>query len=163
MKAYLACFLFFALSGCVAHRQALDCLYSGDQASLRHTPDSACAVSTEGKCFSLDVPAGSQVDLGSYAYEVQKVVQSNWHPPEAGMVRRYRGWVELCFSIHRDGTITNIGISHYSGCSRYDAAAINALRASSGVLPFPPEFAASLLRGHFRFFYNMPDGECGGA
>ena len=75
MRHYMLGLLLLTLCGCAAHQ--LDCLSSGDQASHQQVPDSACAASIEGKCFSLDVPPGSKVDLGPYAHQMQQVVQSN--------------------------------------------------------------------------------------
>lgn len=165
MKLPTFILLLVALCACTAREtnHAVDCLSSGDQAAYVRQPHPSCAQAVEGKCFSLEAPAGSHVDLGPYAHEMQIVVQSHWQVPQHAMAHGFRGWVELCFTVLGDGTITDITVGHFSGCSFFDQAAIDALRTSSRELPLPSGFTAPHLKGHFRFFYNMPGEECGGA
>ena len=95
---------------------------------------------------------GSRFDW--YVRAVQGRVSSNWLQStiDAGISVAPR--VTATFDILRDGTITNIQITHSSGNYSVDASALRALQNSSPLDRLPPEYAGSKVSVEFWFDFQ---------
>ena len=95
-------------------------------------------------------------DWGDYAESMVSRIRVNWygHMPEQ---IRYglKGVVTIRFTIHRDGSLSDVTILQSSGIPPYDAAAKQAIELSSPLRPLPADFPNPTERVTCMFYYNM--------
>jgi TonB family protein len=94
--------------------------------------------------------AVKNVDFTKYMAELQRRIKRHWFPPQGTMTRR----VVALFQISRDGTLSNLRITHSSGLSISDNAAMTAVQTSA---PFDhlPDGAPENVDIEFTFDYNV--------
>ncbi len=103
--------------------------------------------------LSFDTPG---YDWGPYARKIYWVIWTNWTqgwPPAAWA--GLKGMVTVHFTIHRDGTVSDIRIDAPSGTPAFDTCATVALEASSPLPPLPADFPKESEGISARFLYNM--------
>ena len=96
---------------------------------------------------------GARVDVPNfccptYLASVVNQIKRNWSQRQA-----VRGQNTLKFTVHRDGTITNISVDQ-SGGALLDIASERALRVTKQVQPLPPEFTPATLEIFLIFEYR---------
>lgn len=96
---------------------------------------------------------GARVDVPNfccptYLAGVVNTIKRNWSQRQA-----VKGQNTLKFTVHRDGSITNIAVEE-SGGALLDIASERALRVTKQVQPLPPEFTPSTLTIYLIFEYR---------
>jgi TonB family protein len=109
----------------------------------------------EAQCVSFDIPKNVSWNLTPYALVVQKRVEKNWKVPATQSIIGKKGLVAICFVVNKDGSISDIKISHSSGDEYLDKLAIDAIRTSNPLPPLPTEVTIPRISGVFQFFYNI--------
>jgi TonB family protein len=95
-------------------------------------------------------------DWGEYAESMVSKIRVNWYANMPELLRTgVKGVVTIRFTIHRDGSITDITILSQSGIPPYDFAARKAIELSSPLKPLPLDFPNNTERVTCMFFYNM--------
>jgi TonB family protein len=99
-------------------------------------------------------------DWGEYAEGMVNRIRVNWYgnmPPliQTGM----KGVVTIRFTIHRDGSITEVVIIKGSGVPPYDFAAKKAIELASPLAALPKDFPNETERVTAMFFYNQDPGK----
>ncbi len=95
-------------------------------------------------------------DWGDYAQSMVSRIRVNWYGNMPQIIRTgMKGVVTIRFTIHRDGTISDITILKTSGVPPYDQAARKAIELSSPLKPLPADFPNSSERVTCMFYYNM--------
>jgi TonB family protein len=109
-----------------------------------------------GPSFQFDTKG---VDFGSWLRRFRAQVYSNWMIPYAAMA--LHGHTVLRFTIHRDGTITDLMILQPSTVDAFTKAAFNAIKASNPTVPLPQEYPDEKMVMTVIFYYNEnpPGGE----
>jgi TonB family protein len=102
-----------------------------------------------GPSFQFDTKG---VDFGSWLRRFRAQVYSNWMIPYAAMA--LHGHTVLRFTIHRDGTITDLMILQASTVDAFTKAAFNAIRASNPTVPLPQEYPDEKMVMTVVFYYN---------
>lgn len=95
-------------------------------------------------------------DWGDYAQSMVSRIRVNWYanmPPlfKSGIP----GVVTIRFTIHRDGSISDVTILKTSGHPPYDQAAKKAIEQSSPLKALPADFPNPTERVTCMFYYNM--------
>ena len=97
-------------------------------------------------------------DFGSrfswYVEAVQRRISSNWLQSTVDPSVAYAPRVIVTFTILRDGTITNIQITHPSNNSSVDNSAIRAVQASSPLDRLPSAYSGSEVNVEFWFDFH---------
>ena len=107
-----------------------------------------------GPSFQFDTKG---VDFGSWLRRFRAQVYSNWMIPYAAMA--LHGHTVLRFTIHRDGTITDLMILQPSTVDAFTKAAFNAIKASNPTVPLPAEYPDDRMVMTVVFYYNeTPEG-----
>jgi TonB family protein len=111
-----------------------------------------------GPCVSFEQSDIGSLDISPYVKVVQNKVLMNWVLPEAFEVKYSKdaAWASICFVVNKDGSITDLRVSHSSKNKEFDKIAYNALRKSSPLPPLPPEVTLPRITGTFRFYLNLP-------
>jgi TonB family protein len=109
-----------------------------------------------GPSFQFDTKG---VDFGSWLRRFRAQVYSNWMIPYAAMA--LHGHTVLRFTIHRDGTVTDLMILQPSTVDAFTKAAFNAIKASNPTVPLPQEYPDEKMVMTVIFYYNEnpPGGE----
>ena len=95
-------------------------------------------------------------DWGDYAQGMVSRIRVNWYAGMPQLIRTgMKGRVVIRFTIHRDGTITDVTILEESGVPPYDYAAKKAIEQSSPLNPLPKNFPNATERVTCAFYYNM--------
>jgi TonB family protein len=102
-----------------------------------------------GPSFQFDTKG---VDFGSWLRRFRAQVYSNWMIPYAAMA--LHGHTVLRFTIHRDGTITDLMILQPSTVDAFTKAAFNAIKASNPTVPLPQEYPDEKMVMTVIFYYN---------
>ena len=97
------------------------------------------------------IKVSNSINWAPYMRNLEQKIKNNWAPPKKGSMKR----VKTQFTIHRDGTITDIKITGSSGDVLVDSAAKAAIEASSPVEPLPKEFKGESVPIEFTFDYNV--------
>ena len=102
-----------------------------------------------GPSFQFDTKG---VDFGSWLRRFRAQVYTNWMIPYAAMA--LHGHTVLRFTIHRDGTITDLMILQPSTVDAFTKAAFNAIKASNPTVPLPQEYPDEKMVMTVIFYYN---------
>jgi TonB family protein len=99
----------------------------------------------------LDVP-GIAPTFGTKAYlrGVQQRINSFWNAPPVDVTDQTYV-VVVKFRVHRNGSVTGVGIERSSGKEYYDLAGRRAVLSAVPLPPFPSELTKAYLDAHFTF------------
>jgi TonB family protein len=111
------------------------------------------------KGFAQDGPLSfesSWFDWGDYAEGMVSRIRVNWYSNMPHLIQTgLKGVVTIRFTIHRDGTITDVTILQSSGIPPYDFAAKKGIELSSPLNPLPKNFPNETERVTAMFYYNQ--------
>ncbi|HSY49025.1 MAG TPA: energy transducer TonB [Thermoanaerobaculia bacterium] len=111
------------------------------------------------KGFAQDGPLSfesSWFDWGDYAEGMVSRIRVNWYANMPHLIQTgLKGVVTIRFTIHRDGTITDVTILQSSGIPPYDFAAKKGIELSSPLNPLPKNFPNETERVTAMFYYNQ--------
>jgi TonB family protein len=95
-------------------------------------------------------------DWGEYAESMVSKIRVHWYEemPMPLLQTGMKGVVTIRFTIHRDGTITEVTILSSSGIAPYDHAAKKAIELASPLKPLPPDFPKETEHVTAMFYYN---------
>lgn len=102
-----------------------------------------------GSSFQFDAKG---VDFGSWLRRFRAQVYSNWNIPYAAMA--LHGHTVIRFTIHRDGSISDVIVLQPSTVDSFTKAAFNAIRASNPTVPLPQEYPDDHMVMTVVFYYN---------
>ena len=102
-----------------------------------------------GPSFQFD---SKGVDFGSWLRRFRAQVYRNWLIPYAAMA--LHGHTVLRFTIHRDGSITDLIILQPSTVDAFTKAAFNAIRTSNPTVPLPEAYPDESMVMTVIFYYN---------
>lgn len=95
-------------------------------------------------------------DWGDYAQSMVSKIRVNWYNNMPQIIRTgMKGVVTIRFTIHRDGSLSDVTILDTSGVPPYDYAAKKAIELSSPLAPLPKDFPNPTERVTCMFYYNM--------
>jgi TonB family protein len=107
-----------------------------------------------GPSFQFD---SKGVDFGSWLRRFKDHVYRNWLIPYAAMA--LHGHTVLRFTIHKDGSITDLIVLQPSSVDAFTKAAFNAIKASNPTVPLPQQYPDESMVMTVIFYYNeMPPG-----
>ncbi len=111
------------------------------------------------KGFAQDGPLSFESDWynwGDYAEGMVSRIRVNWYSNMPHLIQTgLKGVVTIRFTIHRDGTITDVTILQSSGIPPYDFAAKKGIELSSPLSPLPRDFPNDTERVTAMFYYNQ--------
>jgi TonB family protein len=111
------------------------------------------------KGFAQDGPLSfesSWFDWGDYAEGMVSRIRVNWYSNMPHLIQTgLKGVVTIRFTIHRDGSITDVTILSSSGVPPYDFAAKKGIELSSPLNPLPKDFPNESERVTAMFYYNQ--------
>jgi protein TonB len=111
------------------------------------------------KGFAQDGPLSfesSWFDWGDYAEGMVSRIRVNWYSNMPHLIQTgLKGVVTIRFTIHRDGSITDVTILQSSGVPPYDFAAKKGIELSSPLNPLPANFPNETERVTAMFYYNQ--------
>jgi TonB family protein len=98
----------------------------------------------------------SWYDWGEYAESMVSKIRVHWEEemPRPLLQTGMKGVVTIRFTIHRDGSITEVNIINSSGVAPYDYAAKKAIELASPLKPLPPDFPKETEHVTAMFYYN---------
>ncbi len=91
-----------------------------------------------------------------YVGIIQRKVQQSWYLREVDPGTPTGLEVRVIFSIARDGTPSNIRISHSSGSPSLDSSALRAVQRVDSFGPLPPGYSGSNVSVEYTFSYDQP-------
>ncbi len=107
-----------------------------------------------GPSFQFD---SKGVDFGSWLRRFKAQVYRNWLIPYAAMA--LHGHTVLRFTIHKDGSVTDLIVLQPSSVDAFTKAAFNAIKGSNPTVPLPQEYPDESMVMTVIFYYNeMPPG-----
>lgn len=133
----------------------------GRVASLGNSGDAVDIAGAAGgeKGFAENGPISFETqwyDWGAYAESMINRIRVNWYANMPTLIRMgVKGVVTIRFTIHRDGTMTDITTLSTSSVPPYDFAARKALEISSPLNPLPRDFPNETERVTCQFYYNL--------
>jgi protein TonB len=111
------------------------------------------------KGFAHDGPLSFEsqwYDWGDYAEGMVNRIRVNWYSNMPHLIQTgLKGVVTIRFTIHRDGSITDVTILSSSGVPPYDFAAKKGIELSSPLNPLPKDFPNDTERVTAMFYYNQ--------
>jgi len=102
-----------------------------------------------GAAIQFDTKRG---EFGPWLRRFIAQVRHNWFIPQAAMT--FHGHVVLTFNIHKDGSITDVGVLQPSDIDGFNKAAIGAVTGSNPTEPLPPEYPSDKAFFTVTFYYN---------
>jgi TonB family protein len=111
-----------------------------------------------GPSFQFD---SKGVDFGSWLRRFKAQVYRNWLIPYAAMA--LHGHAVLRFTIHKDGTVTDLIVLQPSSVDAFTKAAFNAIKGSNPTVPLPTEYPDESMVMTVIFYYNEMPPDGGGA
>jgi protein TonB len=95
-------------------------------------------------------------DWGEYAESMVGKIRVHWYEemPMPLLQTGMKGVVTIRFTIHRDGTISDVTIITSSGIAPYDYAAKKAIELASPLKPLPADFPKETEHVTAMFYYN---------
>ena len=110
-----------------------------------------------GQSTPINVTGGGQgFNYPYYVGIIQRKVQQAWYLQEVDPRTTGGLQVRVVFSIARDGTPSNIRISHSSGSSTLDSSALRAVQRVDSFGPLPPGYSGSSVSVEYTFSYDQP-------
>jgi TonB family protein len=85
---------------------------------------------------------------------VNRRISSNWLQATIDPGIQFAPRLDVTFQVLRDGTVTNIQVTHSSGNQSVDMSAIRAIRASSPLQGLPGDYSGSYVTVDFWFDYH---------
>jgi TonB family protein len=111
------------------------------------------------KGFAQDGPLSFEsqwYNWGDYAEGMVSRIRVNWYSNMPHLIQTgLKGVVTIRFTIHRDGSITDVTILQSSGIPPYDFAAKKGIELSSPLNPLPKDFPNDTERVTAMFYYNQ--------
>jgi TonB family protein len=111
------------------------------------------------KGFAQDGPLSFEsqwFDWGDYAEGMVSRIRVNWYANMPHLIQTgLKGVVTIRFTIHRDGSITDVTILQSSGVPPYDFAAKKGIELASPLNPLPKDFPNDTERVTAMFYYNQ--------
>lgn len=98
---------------------------------------------------------GEGFNFPYYVGIIQRKVREAWYIREAGSAP-VGSQVHVTFSISRDGTPSDIRISHSSGVPSLDSSALRAVQRVDSFGPLPPGYGKSSVSVEYTFTYDQP-------
>jgi TonB family protein len=92
------------------------------------------------------------VEFGPWVRRFLSQVRRNWFIPQAAM--SLRGHVSVSFTVHKDGTITDVVVAGPSAVEGFNDASFKAIAASNPATPLPPEYPDEKAFVTVTFYYN---------
>jgi TonB family protein len=136
---------------------------NGVPATAFYTPKGVAAQAqppTANTSTGLDFDAKG-VDFAPWIRPFIAQVRHNWNVPL--LAQSLSGHVVITFTVHADGTLTDITLIKPSVVDAFNDTAIQALRTSSPTLPLPKEYPSDHCVFTVTFYYNeRPPGTTGG-
>ncbi|HEY2434154.1 MAG TPA: TonB family protein [Vicinamibacterales bacterium] len=102
-----------------------------------------------GPSFQFD---SKGVDFGSWLRRFKAQVYRNWLIPYAAMA--LHGHTVLRFTIHKDGSVSELIVLQPSSVDAFTKAAFNAIKASNPTVPLPQEYPDESMVMTVIFYYN---------
>jgi len=102
-----------------------------------------------GPSFQFD---SKGVDFGSWLRRFRAQVYRNWLIPYAAMA--LHGHTVLRFTIHKDGTVTDLMVLQPSSIEAFTNAAFNAIKTSNPTVPLPDAYPDDRMVMTVIFYYN---------
>jgi len=102
-----------------------------------------------GPSFQFDAKG---VDFGSWLRRFRAQVYANWRLPYAAMA--LHGHTVLRFTIHKDGTITDLIILQPSTVDSFTTSSFNAIKSSNPTVPLPSEYPDDKMVMTCTFYIN---------
>ena len=110
-----------------------------------------------GENTPINVTGGGQgFSYPYYVGIIQRKVQQAWYLQEVDPRTPGGLQVRVIFSIARDGTPSNIRISHGSGSPSLDSSALRAVQRVESFGPLPPGYSGSNVSVEYTFSYDQP-------
>jgi len=110
-----------------------------------------------GENTPINVTGGGQgFNYPYYVGIIQRKVQQAWYLQEVDPRTPGGLQVRVIFSIARDGTPSNIRISHASGTPSLDSSALRAVQRVESFGPLPPGYSGSSVSVEYTFSYDQP-------
>ncbi|MEI6668109.1 MAG: TonB family protein [Acidobacteriota bacterium] len=94
------------------------------------------------------------VEFGPWVRRFIAQIKRNWFIPYAAMA--LKGHVVVTFVVHKDGSITELGVAAPSGVDAFNNSSFNAIASSNPTQPLPPEYPDEKARFTITFYYNEP-------
>jgi TonB family protein len=104
---------------------------------------------TYGPSFQFD---SKGVDFGSWLRRFRAQVYRNWLIPYAAMA--LHGHTVIRFTIHKDGSITDLIVLQPSEIDAFTKAAFNAIKTSNPTVPLPQDYPDDRMVMTVIFYYN---------
>ncbi len=92
------------------------------------------------------------VEFGPWIRRFIAQIKRNWLIPYAAMAMK--GHVAITFYVHKDGSITELGVPGPCNVDAFNRAAYNALASSNPTYPLPPEYPSERAFFTVVFYYN---------
>jgi periplasmic protein TonB len=110
-----------------------------------------------GQSTPINVTGGGQgFNYPYYVGIIQRKVQQTWYVQEVDPGTPTGLQVRVIFTIARDGTPSNVRISHGSGSSSLDSSALRAVQRVESFGPLPPGYSGSSVSVEYTFSYDQP-------
>ena len=93
------------------------------------------------------------VEFGPWVRRFLAQVRRNWFISQAAMSQK--GHVSVSFTVHKDGSITDIVVAGPSKVEEFNTSSLNAIAASSPVQPLPAEYPDEKALITITFHYNQ--------
>jgi TonB family protein len=94
------------------------------------------------------------VEFGPWVRRFIAQIKRNWFIPYAAMA--LKGHVVVTFVVHKDGSITELGVAGPSSVDAFNNSSFNAIATSNPTQPLPPEYPDEKARFTVTFYYNEP-------
>jgi periplasmic protein TonB len=124
------------------------------EAPATQIPHSMAADQTSTQPVSVE-GGGQGFNYPYYVGIIQRKVRESWYTREAGTAP-VGSQVHVTFSISRDGTPSDIRISHSSGVPSLDSSALRAVQRVDSFGPLPPGYNKSSVSVEYTFTYDQP-------
>lgn len=120
---------------------------------LAHATNNAQAVNTN----PVNVSNGQFAAMfPAYVQMITRVVQQYWYTGEIASGTPYGSQVAVDFTIHRDGTISDIRMGQPSSSPTLNASAIRAVQRVGHFIPLPSQYTGSTVSVEYTFTYSTP-------
>jgi TonB family protein len=94
------------------------------------------------------------VEFGPWVRRFIAQIKRNWFIPYAAM--SLKGHVVVTFIVHKDGSITELGVAGPCAIDAFNNSSFNAIASSNPTQPLPPEYPDEKARFTITFYYNEP-------